>query len=405
MRRGEEMVKPEEQVRMLKENTVDLISEQELLERIKSKGQLRVKLGVDPSRPDLHLGIAVVLRKLRLFQDLGHQVILIIGDFTGMIGDPSGRSKTRPMLTEEEIGKNVRTYKEQAFKILDPARTEIRFNGEWLRRLSFEDVVKLTSKYTVARMLERDDFEKRYESGIPISISEFLYPIAQGYDSVMIGCDVEIGGTDQKFNLIVGRHLQAEYGQEPQIIMTLPIIEGTDGKLKMSKSYGNYIAFTDEPMDMYGKLMSIPDSLILKYMRLLTDIGKEKIIAFEEGMKKGELNPRDVKMQLAYEITAFFHGKEKAKEAEEEFRKVFSQRKVPSSMPQIYVNEDTLTLISLVKLIQKDKSKSELKRLITQGAVSIDGKKIKDIFAPITIKNDMIVKIGKRNFVKVSKRT
>lgn len=398
------MVKPEEQVELLKENTVDLISEQELLNRIKEKGQLRVKLGVDPSRPDLHLGIAVVLRKLRLFQDLGHRVILIIGDFTGMIGDPSGRSKTRPMLSKEEIEENVKTYKTQAFKILNPLKTEIRFNGEWLRKLSFEDIVKVTSKYTVARMLERDDFEKRYENGIPISISEFLYPIAQGYDSVMINCDVEVGGTDQKFNLIVGRHLQAGYGQEPQIIMTLPIIEGTDGKLKMSKSYNNYIAFNEEPKDMYGKLMSIPDSLILKYMRLLTDIPEEEVVIFEKGMKNGELNPRDVKMRLAHDITAFFHGEGRAAEAEQEFRQIFSERGIPSSMPQVYVGEDTMPLLSLIKQLQKDKSNSELKRMITQGAISVDGEKVTDIFALITIKNGMIIRIGKRRFVKISKK-
>ncbi|MCD6238243.1 MAG: tyrosine--tRNA ligase [Thermotogae bacterium] len=399
------MVKPEEQVELLKENTVDLISEQELLNRIKEKGQLRVKLGVDPSRPDLHLGIAVVLRKLRLFQDLGHRVILIIGDFTGMIGDPSGRSKTRPMLSKEEIEENVKTYKAQAFKILNPVKTEIRFNGEWLRKLSFEDIVKVTSKYTVARMLERDDFEKRYENGIPISISEFLYPIAQGYDSVMINCDVEVGGTDQKFNLIVGRHLQSEYGQEPQIIMTLPIIEGTDGKLKMSKSYNNYIAFNDGAKDMYGKLMSIPDSLILKYMRLLTKIPEEEVVMFGKGMKTGKLNPRDVKMRLARDITTFFHGEGEAAKAEQEFRQIFSERGIPSSMPKVYVDEDTMPLLSLIKQIQKDKSNSELKRLITQGAISVDGKKVTDIFAPITIENGMIVRIGKRKFVRISKKT
>ncbi|HAA82732.1 MAG: Tyrosine--tRNA ligase, partial [Thermotoga sp. 47_83] len=243
---------PEEQVKILKRNVVDLISEEELLDRIKRKGKLRVKLGVDPSRPDLHLGHAVVLRKLREFQDLGHTVVLIIGDFTARIGDPSGRNETRPMLTKEEVLENAKTYQEQAFKILDPERTELRFNGEWLDRMTFADVIVLASKYTVARMLERDDFAKRFKEGIPIAISEFLYPLAQAYDSVAIQADVELGGTDQLFNLLVGRKIQEEYGQEPQIVMTMPIIEGTDGKLKMSKSYGNYIAFNDPPEEMYG---------------------------------------------------------------------------------------------------------------------------------------------------------
>nr|WP_240739322.1 tyrosine--tRNA ligase [Marinitoga lauensis] len=272
----------EKQFDIIKRNTIDLITEEDLKERLKSKKNLRIKLGVDPSRPDLHLGHAVVLKKLREFQDLGHQVVLIIGDFTARIGDPSGRSKTRPMLTKEEVEQNAESYKKQAFKILDPEKTEIRYNSEWLDKLSFYDVIKLSSNYTVARMLERDDFAKRLANNEPISVSEFMYPLAQAYDSVMVEADVEIGGTDQLFNLLVGRKIQEAYGQQPQIVLTMPIIEGTDGNLKMSKSYDNYIAFEDEPFDMYGKVMSIPDTLIIKYMRLATDVSENEIKEYEE---------------------------------------------------------------------------------------------------------------------------
>ncbi|MFN3283392.1 MAG: tyrosine--tRNA ligase, partial [Pseudothermotoga sp.] len=270
-------MQPKEQLEILKKNVVDFVNDEDLLKKLENKKRLRVKLGVDPSRPDLHLGHAVVLFKLRQFQDLGHHVVLIIGDFTAQIGDPSGRDSTRPMLSEEEVKQNARSYQEQAFKILDKNEKEIRFNSEWLSKMTFKDVIKLASKYTVARMLERDDFSKRYSSNTPISIAEFLYPLAQAYDSVAIEADVELGGTDQYFNLLVGRKIQEEMGKEPQVVMTMPIIEGTDGKMKMSKSYGNYVAFNDTPFDMYGKLMSLPDELIIKYMRLLTHLPEEEI--------------------------------------------------------------------------------------------------------------------------------
>jgi tyrosyl-tRNA synthetase len=391
---------PEEQVKILKRNVVDLISEEELLDRIKRKGKLRVKLGVDPSRPDLHLGHAVVLRKLREFQDLGHTVVLIIGDFTARIGDPSGRNETRPMLTKEEVLENAKTYQEQAFKILDPERTELRFNGEWLDRMTFADVIVLASKYTVARMLERDDFAKRFKEGIPIAVSEFLYPLAQAYDSVAIQADVELGGTDQLFNLLVGRKIQEEYGQEPQIVMTMPIIEGTDGKLKMSKSYGNYIAFNDPPEEMYGKLMSIPDELIIKYMHLLTNIPEEVIEEYEKKMKEKTINPRDVKMVLAYEITRFFHGEENAKKAQEQFVKVFQKKEIPDEMPVVEISQDK-NIVDLLVEIGAASSKSEAKRLVSQGGVYIDGERIEDIRFTVEPDGEMVLRVGKRKFYRI----
>ncbi len=391
-------MRPEEQLEILKENAVDLVTEAELLERLKEGRPLRVKLGVDPSRPDLHLGHMVVLRKLRQFQDLGHHVILIIGDFTGMIGDPSGRNETRPMLSEEEIKENAKTYAEQAFKVLDPEKTELRYNSEWLGEMTFADVIKLAAKYTVARMLERDDFSKRFREGIPISISEFLYPLAQAMDSVAINADVELGGTDQLFNLLVGRKIMEEHGLKPQIVMTMPLIEGTDGKQKMSKSYGNYIAFNDSPKDMFGKLMSIPDELIIKYMRLLTDIPREKIEEYERAMKEKRINPRNVKMELAHWITAFFHGKEVADKEKEEFIRVFSKKELPDEMPEVPFEKGEKLVDFLVR-IGAVPSKSEAKRLIKQGAVRLEGEKITDINA--TVEKPGVLKVGKRKFYRL----
>ena len=391
---------PRSQLEILKRNVVDLVSEEELLKRLEEGRPLRVKLGVDPSRPDLHLGHMVVLRKLREFQDLGHRVILIIGDFTAMIGDPSGRSETRPMLSFEEVRENAKTYSEQAFKVLDEKRTELRYNGEWLSKLSFADVIRLSSKYTVARMLERDDFSKRFEEGIPISISEFLYPLAQAYDSVAIEADVELGGTDQLFNLLVGRKIQQEYGQRPQIVMTMPIIEGTDGKLKMSKSYGNYVAFNDPPKEMFGKLMSIPDHLITKYMRLLTDIPPEKIDEYEREMEARRINPRDVKLELARTITEFFHGPEEASRAQEEFIKIFSKRELPDEMPVFEIDRE-VPLVDLLIDLGVTSSRSEARRLISQGGVRLNGQKITDIHAKIPLDFDGILRVGKRKFFKL----
>lgn len=395
---------PKSQLEILKKNVVDLVSEEELLEKLRRKKQLRIKLGVDPSRPDLHLGHAVVLFKLRQFQELGHKVVLIIGDFTAQIGDPSGRDSTRPMLSEEEVKKNAKTYAEQAFKILDRDKTELRFNSEWLGKMSFADVIKLASKYTVARMLERDDFSKRYRENVPISIAEFLYPLAQAQDSVAIEADVELGGTDQYFNLLVGRHIQQQLGQEPQIVMTMPLIEGTDGKLKMSKSYGNYIAFNDPPNEMFGKIMSIPDWLIVKYMRLLTQIPHDQIEEYERLMRDGKINPRDVKMKLAFEITKFFHGEKEAEKAQEQFVKVFSKKEVPEEMTVVDLDTDQVELVELLVKLNVVASRSEAKRLIQQGGVKLDGEKIIDIHAKIELDTERILRVGKRHFFKLVRK-
>ena len=397
MKKGSELLSPEEQLTILKENVEELITVEELHERLKTGRSLRVKLGVDPSRPDLHLGHAVVLRKLRQFQDFGHTVVLIIGDFTARIGDPSGRSKTRPMLSAEESRKNAVSYQEQAFKILDRSKTELRFNSEWLEPLNFENVIRLTAKYTIARMLERDDFEKRYRSGEPISIAEFLYPIAQAYDSVAVNADVEMGGTDQKFNLLVGRKYQEEFGQKPQIVMTMPIIEGTDGTLKMSKSYGNYVSLDDTPENMYGKIMSIPDKLMFKYARLLTDLDVEDA---QRKVSSNELHPMEFKKQLAFKITKWLHNEEKAKMAQEYFVKTFSDRKTPDNIKEILAING-IRLSTFLKQIGATSSSSEAKRLINQGGVRINGVAIKDPFFVTNFKGNEILRVGKLKFYKI----
>ncbi len=391
------MLSAEEQLKILKRNVEELISEKELLERLKSGKPLRVKLGVDPSRPDLHLGHAVVLRKLREFQDLGHIVVLIIGDFTARIGDPSGRSKTRPMLSAEQAKENAISYQQQAFKILDRSKTELRFNSEWLEPLNFEDVIRLAAKYTVARMLERDDFEKRYQSGEPISIAEFLYPIAQAYDSVAVKADVEMGGTDQKFNLLVGRKYQEEFGQKPQIVMTMPLIEGTDGTLKMSKSYNNYVAINDTPQDIYGKIMSIPDTLMFKYARLLTDLDVEKA---EKDVKDEKLHPMDFKKKLAFEITKWLYDEEEAKKAENYFVSTFSKKETPKEIKEIE-GKNGIKLSQFLKEIGATSSASEAKRLIKQGGVKINNTPVKDPFFVTNFKGGEILRVGKLKFYKV----
>jgi len=393
-------VSPEKQLETLKKNCVDLVSEEELLERLKEGRPLRVKLGVDPSRPDLHLGHAVVLRKLKQFQQLGHQIVLIIGDFTAMIGDPSGKSTTRPMLSREEVVENARSYAEQAFLILDREKTEIRYNNEWLGSMSFADVVKLAGKYTVARMLEREDFAKRYAEGTPISVSEFLYPLAQAYDSVAIQADVELGGTDQLFNLMVGRKIQEEYGLKSQIVMTMPIIEGTDGKLKMSKSYNNYVGLTDQPKDMYGKVMSIPDELIVKYARLLTDVSDDILKKMEEEIDKKIVNPRDYKMWLAREIVTQFYGQERAREAESYFVTVFQKKEMPDEMIEKTVERGRYNIVDLLDNLGIG-TRSEIKRLISQGGVYLDNNRIDNIKSSVEISDEHILRVGKRLFIKI----
>ena len=391
---------PNEQLNILIDNTVDLFSKEELLEKLKKGRPLRIKLGVDPSRPDLHLGHYVVLRKLRQFQELGHQIVLIIGDFTARIGDPSGRSKTRPMLSMDEVRENARSYAEQVFKILNKEKTEIRYNGEWFDKMTFEQVIRISSKYTVARMMERDDFKKRYDSNQPISVAEFLYPIAQGYDSVMVKSDVEMGGTDQLFNLLVGRKMQEEYEQLPQVVLTMPLIEGTDGNLKMSKSYDNYIAFNDTSRDMFGKIMSIPDTLIIKYMRLLTDLGKTEIDLYESQMKDGLVNPRDIKMKLGQEVVAVFYGREEGVKAQEEFIKIFRKKDLPDEMEVLKVTS-SISVLDLVMLSGETPSKSEAKRLIAQGAVKLNEEKLDDFSRMLEVKGSEVLKIGKRKFFRI----
>jgi len=391
-----------DQLEVIKKDTVDFITEEEFLDKLNRKKQLKVKLGVDPSRPDLHLGHAVVLRKLRQFQKFGHIVYLIIGDFTARIGDPSGRSKTRPLLSEEEVRENSKTYVEQAFKILDPNKTVIKFNSEWLSKLTFEDIINLTSRYTVARMLERDDFNKRLTENEPISISEFLYPIAQAYDSIVIEADVETGGTDQLFNLLVGRKLQEEFGQEPQIVVTMPLIEGTDGNLKMSKSYNNYIAFNDTPDDIFGKIMSIPDHLIIKYMTYLTDIPRDKIKDYEDKMKNDKINPRDVKMVLAEEVVKMLYNEEEAQKAKDNFIAIFQKKDMPDDLPEIIVQENE-TILDIVAKTNVFDSNSEIKRAISQGAIRINDEKIDDFKYILDCEDGAVLRVGKKNYFRLKK--
>lgn len=396
-----------EQLEIIKRGIVDLIPEEDMyvkLERsCRQSVPLRVKLGCDPSRPDLHLGHSVVLRKLRQFQDLGHQAILVVGDFTGMIGDPSGRNKTRPSLTLEETRRNGESYFNQAARILDKTRTQIVYNSEWLGKMSFADVVRLASQYTVARMLERDDFDQRYRNREPISIHELLYPLAQAMDSVALQADVELGGTDQRFNLLVGRDIQKEYGQEQQVIITLPILEGTDGVQKMSKSLDNYVGLEDSPRDMFGRLMSIPDTLIYKYFELLTDVplAEQKVIA--GNLNDPTFNPSHAKRRLAREIITMYHGATDALKAEEEFDLVFKKKDVPDDIPVFTTQTGTWSLPKLLTETKLVESGNEARRQISQGAVSIGGTKITDEKYVIHLNGDIVIKVGKRKFLRVRK--
>ena len=387
----------EESIELITRGTSEVIGLEEIKEKLKSGKQLTVKAGFDPTAPDIHLGHTVLLRKMRHFQLLGHKVIFLIGDFTGRIGDPSGKTKTRPRLTLEDVLKNAETYKQQVFKILDPEKTIVEFNSKWLEKMSFADVLGLTSRYTVAQMIERDDFSKRYKNGQPISIMEFLYPLAQGYDSVSLECDVELGGNDQKFNLLVGRTLMKEYGLSPQAVVTVPLLEGLDGVEKMSKSLGNYIGIYDSPKDMYGKAMSIPDSLISKYMELLTDIPIEDIKNYVKAMENGE-NPRNIKGILAKEIVKIYHGESEALNAEEEFKRIFSSKGLPDEIEEITINKDD-NILNVLSICMSSESKSNLKRLISQGSVTLDNEKMNDINAVVS--KEGILKVGKRNFFKI----
>lgn len=382
------------QLEIIKQGTVQIVSEEELKEKLNSGKSLRIKYGADPSAPDIHLGHTVPLRKLRQFQDLGHEVVFIIGDFTAMIGDPSGRSSTRKPLTLDDVERNAKTYKEQVFKILDPGKTKVVYNSGWLDALKLKDIVSLTAKYTVARLLERDDFLKRYKKGEPISMVEFLYPLLQGYDSVEIRADVELGGTDQTFNLLVSREVQREYGQKPQAIITMPILEGTDGINKMSKSLGNYIGVNESPKEMFGKLMSISDDLMWRYYELLINLSEGEL---NEIKKK---HPMDAKKRLAYSIVQQYWGDSEAEKAQNGFDKVFSGRQTPDEMPDVLVKEK----IGIIELIRKTgavKSNSDVRRLIEQGGIEIDGKKITDTNLKLEPKDGSVIKIGKRSFFRI----
>ncbi len=392
-------MKPHAQLEIFKDGTIDLISEADLLHKLERGKPLRIKYGADPSAPDLHLGHTVPLLKLKALQDLGHTIVFLIGDFTARIGDPSMRSETRKMVSKEEIRKNAETYQSQVFKILDKSKTEVVYNSDWLDKLSPTDFLDLTSKYTVARLLERDDFQKRYKEKQPIALLEFLYPLMQGYDSVVLKADVELGGTDQKFNLLVGRELQRDYGQEPQVVMTMPIIEGLDGKQKMSKSLGNHIALNDSPSEMFGKVMSIPDSAMLKFFRYVSGLTIEEYTLILNGE-----DPREKKAKLAEQIVSLYSGsKEKAKQAREEFDRVYRDKGVPDEVPNVTISKSEIDLVSLLAEAALAASKSEARRLIEQGGVKIDQKKIEDPNYIVHLtKTPLLVQCGKRKFARIS---
>lgn len=395
-----------EQMDIIRKGAEEIIPEEELVKKIelsiKEQKPLRVKLGADPSRPDLHIGHAVVLGKMRQFQDLGHQAVLIIGDFTAMIGDPTGRSKTRPALTLEDTKENAQSYFEQAGIVLNKKNLEIRYNSEWLAPMNFRDVITLSAHYTVARMLERDDFSKRYAQGIPISTHEFLYPLAQAYDSVAIKSDIELGGTDQKFNLLVGRDIQREYGLYPQVIVTMPILEGLSGGAKMSKSLDNYIGLTDIPEDMYGKTVSISDDLILRYFTLVTDTSAEEIETFKKAMEAGK-NPRDIKHELAWRLVKRYHDTKAADRAKDHFQKVFVKKDIPDDIPEFIVRSDEIFITKLMVENGLCQSGGEAKRLIAQGGVYLNGIRVDSHINPLKVKDGDILKVGKRKFLKLKK--
>ncbi|MGG1613077.1 tyrosine--tRNA ligase [Paenibacillus phoenicis] len=401
----------ERQLQVISRGVVEIVPEDELkqkvIQSVVTGKPLKVKLGLDPSAPDIHIGHTVVMQKLRQFQELGHQVQLIIGDFTGRIGDPTGKSETRKQLTEEDVQRNAETYRQQIFKILDPEKTQVNFNSEWLAPMTFADVVKLSAKVTVARMLERDDFTKRYTSGQPISIHEFFYPLMQGMDSVVLESDIELGGTDQKFNLLMGRTLQKEYGKDTQVAIMTPIIEGLDGVQKMSKSLGNYIGIDEAPNEIYGKAMSVPDELMTKYFELVTDLSLEELAELTEGLKSGAVHPRDAKMKLAHTLVRMYHGQEAADAAQEHFVTVFQQRALPEDIeekeiPAAELDNGKIRLIKLLTLLGFAASNGEARRSIQQGAVKLNEEKISDPNAEVELAGGEIIQVGKRKFAKLS---
>lgn len=401
----------DQQVELIKRGTLEIVPEDELRAKLKKSQEtgkpLKLKLGLDPTAPDIHIGHSVVLRKLRQFQDLGHEVTVLIGDFTALIGDPSGRSATRPVLTQEEIEVNARTYAEQYCMILDREKTSVRFNSEWLGPLTFADVIRIGSRVTVARILERDDFETRLAEGRPIGVHEMLYPIAQAYDSVALESDVELGGLDQKFNILQGRDLQREFGQEPQVAIFMPILVGLDGVQKMSKSLGNYVGVTEAPNEMFGKLMSIPDNVMIDYFTLVTDVPMAEINDIEAGLRDGKLHPMDVKKRLGREIVTIYHSAEAAQQAQAEFEHVFSQREIPTDIPEIKVPESDIKdgkvwIVKLLSIAGFAPTNSEARRLVQAGAVTIDGEKVTDPTAEVEVRDGAILKVGKLKFGRIT---
>lgn len=396
-----------EQLEYLLRGSVEIIPEGELnkkLEKSQSSGiPLKIKAGFDPTAPDIHLGHTVLIQKMKHFQDLGHEVIFLIGDFTGMIGDPSGKSVTRKKLTREQVLENANTYKKQIFKILDPEKTTIAFNSQWMEKVSSSDMIELCSHYTVARMLERDDFKKRYKGNQPISIHEFLYPLIQGYDSVVLKADIELGGTDQKFNLLVGRELQKDYGQGPQVVLTMPLLEGTDGVQKMSKSLGNYIGITEPPGEIFGKIMSLSDELMIRYYELLSDIPLNKFIEMKDQIKTGAVNPKVCKINLAKEIVSRFYSDAEADNAAIEFDNIFKEKKLPKNLQQFDIkwNNERMWIAHLIKETGFSKGSAEAIRLIKQGAVSINDEKITDSNLQLEKKELFVLKVGKKRVAKI----
>ncbi len=391
----------DKQLELIRRGAVDLIDEGELRRKLARGKPLRVKAGFDPTAPDLHLGHSVLIQKLKHFQELGHEVIFLIGDFTGMIGDPSGRSDTRPALTREQVLANAETYKAQVFKILDPDKTTISFNSTWMSDMSSVDFIRLASHYNVARMLEREDFRNRYETGQSIAVHEFLYPLVQGYDSVALKADVELGGTDQLFNLLVGRHLQSHYGQEPQCILTVPLLEGLDGVKKMSKSLGNYVGITDEPGQIFGKIMSISDELMWRYYELLSDLSLETIKLLRQKVEQGDAHPKAVKESLAFELTARYHDSTAAMAAKDEFNSVFAKGGIPEDMPCVVLDaSDENSAPAILEKAGAVGSRGEARRLIRQGALSLNDARWSEETAPLPA-GEHVLKLGKKRFIRV----
>ncbi len=398
---------PEEQLARLRRGAVEIISEEDLLAKLRRGRPLRVKLGLDPSAPDLHLGTALVLRKMRQFQDLGHEAIIVIGDFTAMIGDPTGKKQARPMLSAEDVAANAQTYRDQYSLILDPQRTRVVFNSQWLGAMSFADVIRLASRATVARIMERDDFTTRLRSGVPIHLHELLYPLCQGQDSVALEADVELGGTDQKFNNLMGRELQREVGQEPQVVLLTPLLPGLDGVEKMSKSLGNAIGITEPPAEMFGKAMSIPDALMPMYFEYATEVPMAEVETITRGLADGSLHPRDAKRRLARAIVEVWHGPRAAESAEAEFERVFVEKELPGEVPEAVISADDapggrITINKLLVVTGLAESNREARRLVSQGGVTVDGERLHDIDAVVAVRPGLTVRVGRRRVIRLT---